>query len=171
MSRQTALTETVRAMKANSGADMAELTAQYGPEGAVAMQHILTMPVKVGRGRPVRCWSKGGRVPARAPAVAGPRGWIREDPRCACYAATRGSVLLARWGGWGGECKDGAGAATWERPGVAAPPGCMSQESKPRLRTTRADLEAVRALDDFEHGEEAEEEEPGEAVPLSPGGS
>lgn len=90
VSRQTALTETVRAMKANSGADMAELTAQYGPEGALAMQHILTMPAK---------------------------------------------------------------------------------ESKPCLRTTKADLEAVRALDDFAHGEEAEEEEPGEAVPLSPGGS
>lgn len=63
MSRQTALTETVRAMKANSGADMAELTAQYGPEGALAMQHILTMPAKVrhgvsggGGGGAVRCW-------------------------------------------------------------------------------------------------------------------
>ncbi|PNW71346.1 hypothetical protein CHLRE_16g650450v5 [Chlamydomonas reinhardtii] len=87
VARQTAYSETIRAIKANSGADMGELTARYGPDGAEAMAAILAMPAK---------------------------------------------------------------------------------ESRPRIRTTRADLQAVAALDAFSAGrDDAEEEEQGEAVPLS----
>ena len=43
-----------------------------------------------------------------------------------------------------------------------------AKESRPRIRTTRADLQAVAALDAFSAGrDDAEEEEQGEAVPLS----
>ncbi|KAG2486709.1 hypothetical protein HYH03_014638 [Edaphochlamys debaryana] len=51
VSRQTALSESVRYAKANSGADMVALTAQYGPEGAVAMAAILAMPPKESKPR------------------------------------------------------------------------------------------------------------------------
>ncbi|GIL48305.1 hypothetical protein Vafri_4581 [Volvox africanus] len=86
ISRQTAISETIRAMKANSGSDMQELYDRYGREGGEAMAAILRM---------------------------------------------------------------------------------QPQESKLRIRPTRADLDSVRALDDFLPGQEKVEEE-GEAVPLGP---
>ncbi|GLC47133.1 hypothetical protein PLESTB_000602300 [Pleodorina starrii] len=86
VSRQTAISETIRAMKANTGSDMQELYDKYGREGGEAMAAILRMP---------------------------------------------------------------------------------PQETKTRIRATRADLDSVRALDEFVPGQEKVEEE-GEAVPLGP---
>ncbi|KAG2451939.1 hypothetical protein HYH02_003713 [Chlamydomonas schloesseri] len=54
VARQTAYSETIRAIKANSGADMGELTARYGPDGAEAMAAILAMPPKESRGPRIR---------------------------------------------------------------------------------------------------------------------
>ncbi|KXZ41192.1 hypothetical protein GPECTOR_667g796 [Gonium pectorale] len=50
VARTAAYSEAVRAAKASSGADMRELTARYGPEGAQALAASLALPP----GRPVR---------------------------------------------------------------------------------------------------------------------
>ncbi|GFR46348.1 hypothetical protein Agub_g7920, partial [Astrephomene gubernaculifera] len=95
-SRQVAFSTAVRAAKADSGADMQELTARYGPEGAQAMAAILA-----------------------AQAAAG--------------------------------CCSSSPCSRQGRSG-----------SRPAPRATRADLEAVRALEEWEAGrgvEESEEEE------------